>query len=448
MKSIIDREWMVSFINVVSRSRKWYMREYLRIDATPQNYNNELGIHPVVYQAMLTHQATSWHQVMLELPHVATDGVRVAYTRDDEHGEQDRQTVTSVGKYIKRHWSYLRDDVIRDLVALYSPSSCEYKILDESTDQFISYLKRSADSCMNKDSFVIHPYHVYCPSLGWKFAVRLDENGDVLGRALVNDGEFVRSYSKNRGWGADVELEAWLQSSGFSRVDDWDGKSLKLIQHGKNYVAPYVDGCIRAGNVKLLSKVITICVDGEYELDNVSGFAREIESEECNDCGDRCDEDDLVNAYDGGRICEDCAGNNYVWSNYSENFVHNDNAVYIEANNRYLHEDDVDNAGYIYIESCGEYIHQDNCIYCESNGEYFHEDDISKHNIVMVEDGSHENEYWYIDNTVTTRDGVVYHSDDIDNLVVIISLGNDEGEFVEISEATKTDDGYILNEGA
>ena len=117
MNSIIDREWMVSFINVISRSRKWYMREYLRIDATPQNCNNELGIHPVVYQALLTHQPTVWHQVMLELPHVATDGVRVAYTRDDAHGEQDRQTVTSVGKYIKRHWSYLRDDVIRDLVA-------------------------------------------------------------------------------------------------------------------------------------------------------------------------------------------------------------------------------------------------------------------------------------------------------------------------------------------
>ena len=448
MKSIIDREWMVSFINVISRSRKWYMREYLRIDTTPQNYNNDLGIHPVVYQALLTHQPTSWHQVMLELPHIATDGVRVAYTRDDSHGEQDRQTVTSVGKYIKRHWSYLRDDVIRDLVALYSPSNYEYKILDESTDQFISYLKRSAESCMNKDSFTIHPYHVYCPSLGWKFAVRLDENGDVLGRALVNDGEFVRSYSKNRGWGADVELEAWLLSERYRRGDSWEGKTLKLIQHGKNYVAPYIDGCIRTGDVKLLSNVIRICENGDYELDNVSGFAREIEACECADCEDHFDEDDLVTTYDGNRICEDCAGNNYVWSNYSENFVHNDNSVYVEANNGYLHEDDVGNAGYIYIESCGEYVHQDNCIYCESNNEWYHEDDIDKYNIVMVEDGSHENEYWFKDDTVTTRDGVVYQIGDIGDLVVVITWGDDAGEFAEISEVTKTENGYILNEGA
>ena len=135
MKSYIDREWIVSLTNVLITSRDWYRRESWRIINLTQPLPSPLGLHPAVYDALLQYSPISWHAVVLELPHIATDGVRVAYTRNDEHGEQNRQTVTTVGKYLKRHFPDLRDDVIRDLVALHSVPQSHFKLLDESTDQ-------------------------------------------------------------------------------------------------------------------------------------------------------------------------------------------------------------------------------------------------------------------------------------------------------------------------
>ena len=445
MKSIIDKSWVIDLMYVLnhSKDRQWFKRESWRIMNLTQPLPSPLGLHPAVYDALMQYAPVSWHAVVLELPHIATDGVRVAYTRNDEHGEQNRQTVTTVGKYLKRHFPNLRDDVIRDLVALHSVPQSHFKLLDESTDQFISYLKRSADSCMNKDHFKVHPYHVYAPELGWRLAVRLDDDGDVLGRALVNvkENAFVRSYSKNRGWGADVELESWLKNQGIDHLDNWRGCRLKLIKVDNQYVAPYLDGDVRTGDLNC--GFMEICEHGEYEMDNVSGFATLVDSAECEDCNEYCDEDEMNRTYCGRSICQSCADRNYVWSEYSENYVHEDNAVYVDAAEEYMHEDDVGNAGYVYIESRSEWHNESDCVMCESDGNWYHQDDLIEHEIMMVDAGSREGEYWDADDVIVTRDGQIFHNDDLGDLVVCITIGSAKGEFADVDETETLEDNHI-----
>jgi hypothetical protein len=158
MKSFITRDCIFNLQVIIIRNRPAFREEYGRIRETSAklhgvNTSATLNLHPAVFDCLLAHQPDSWHSVILEQPHLSVDGVRVAYTRSEEHMEASRQTVTTVGKYIKRHWSYLRDDVIRDLVALHCVQPGTIKVLSESTDQFIEYLKRSPDSCMNKEHF-------------------------------------------------------------------------------------------------------------------------------------------------------------------------------------------------------------------------------------------------------------------------------------------------------
>ena len=56
-------------------------------------------LHRAVYDAMRHARPRDWQQLLLEWPHVAeTDAARLAYTRDERAGRDDKQTVTSVGK--------------------------------------------------------------------------------------------------------------------------------------------------------------------------------------------------------------------------------------------------------------------------------------------------------------------------------------------------------------
>ena len=101
----------VSFVlaaEIVYRSRDWHYRLQTRFN-----------LHPAVVAAFNMHDPEDWQQLLLEWPHVATtDGTRLAYTRDERSGQDDRQTLTSLGKYIKQHWPRMADHHIRDFIVI------------------------------------------------------------------------------------------------------------------------------------------------------------------------------------------------------------------------------------------------------------------------------------------------------------------------------------------
>ena len=85
------------------------------------------SLHPVVEHLVKAYRPNDWQQLLLEHPHASeSDPNRLAYTRDEAAGKADRQTITSVGKYIKRHWPALPDHVLRDAAALYVPDRVEH----------------------------------------------------------------------------------------------------------------------------------------------------------------------------------------------------------------------------------------------------------------------------------------------------------------------------------
>ena len=100
-------------MTVVHHSRTWHA------DLQRRYY-----IHPVVYDLMTTRaRPIDWHRVVLEWPHVSeSDPTRLAYTRDERSGEQDRQVVTSVNKYVRERWAFadLPDHVLREMVDSYN----------------------------------------------------------------------------------------------------------------------------------------------------------------------------------------------------------------------------------------------------------------------------------------------------------------------------------------
>jgi hypothetical protein len=343
-------------------------------------------LHPAVEKALESdHRPYDWHLLVLEWPHISeTDSTRLAYTRDERAGFADRQTVTTLGKYLVRHFPSMPDHEVRDLVALYSAGdSCK---LVYTMAEMLYHLQQGPTSCMGggksfdimcADGVRRHPYQVYDPKFGWHMAVRM-QNGDTDGRALcMTDGDtkyFVRSYRKNgSGYShADEQLEAWLVSQGYEKQSSWDDgdKLAKYPVNGGEILAPYIDG--NNQRVSDYSDHLRIDSSGEYDCSQTGGVVGDEDSASCEDCGDRFPEDDgyWVGVHEETHICSSCCDNEYQY-------------VYGRRQNRY------------YVQ---------NIYTVEVNGEYYDEAYLSDNNIVCLEDGEHAelddcvsiNDDWYL----------------------------------------------------
>jgi len=402
--------------------RDWHSRE-----------QRKYPLHPAVLRALESdHQPNDWHLLTLEWPHVSEDSTRLAYTRDDRAGEADRQTVTTVGKYLTRHFKTMPDHEVRNLVALYSAGeSCKFV---HTLAEMIHHIHQGPTSCMGGDkSFDVrcvdgerrHPYQVYDPKYGWHMAVRI-ENSDTVGRALCmsngDDKYFVRSYRKNgNGYShADERLEAWLESQGYSKQSYWESET-KLAYYetgGGDILAPYIDGGHQY--VDVCGNHLEICSDGEYECTSTSGFAQETSGDSCNDCGDRIREGDgyWVGRHEEQQVCQSCCDAEYYYAygaRGNKYYVHNHDMV--EVNGEYYHDDYLSDNGIVRLEN-GDYEEMDNCV--SINDEWYHCDDEricrpeDRDDYCLIEDCwlCEESNNWYTDDTACVEvDGSLYHPD-------------------------------------
>jgi hypothetical protein len=408
-------------------TRSWYQREVSR-------YN----IHPVIEYVIVDklYRPLDWHQLVLEMPHRSTtDYNRLAYTRDDRAGEADRQVVTTIGKYLQRHFD-MPDHDIRDAVALYT-SAGDMEIRT-TMDAILHAVRNGPHSCMASDIQVTcadgvkrHPYAVYNPELGWSIAVRLYE-GRIDGRALIynDDGNgkqyFVRSYKRDHGGGysyADEALEAWLKAQGINKHSSWEGAVVAKYSVCGGYLAPYIDGDAQYVWDRGDSLIITDDQDGSHECTNTSGVSNDTDRVECEDCGDSMDEDDSywVGRWEDRRVCCSCCDNDYTHA-YSQNgnqhYIHNDDVTHIDGEYydvNYLSDNDI-------VELAdGEYAHIDNAVFIESCDAYYASDDDA---ICYAEDtGRYElrddcwqcegSTLWYTDDQDYIEvDGCKYHPDE------------------------------------
>ena len=383
-----------------------------------ENYRYALcgkSVHPIIYDVSRTYNPLDWHKLILELPHMARDGVSMAYYRQElDLGK--KVTTCKIGKYIKRHFPTIPDNIIRDYV---NPYIIETEILD-NIDNIVD-LMVSGDmpsSCMTKD-FTIHPYRVYNPDYGWKMVIK--KSGDnILGRALINNMHYVRAYTNSTtsdsGMSIDCALESWLDSQGYENIGKWPNgtKIAKIENRNGEIVAPYIDGS--NDNLNDCGSYFTLCSDGDYTASNTNGLAEHANSCRCDRCGDRMHEDESnwIESEDRS-ICEDCLNRHYVYisetrcgSRYIGGYYHATDNCIETIDNEYYPDDSYSDFDIIELAN-GDYCKIDDAINVDD--EYYHVDDLG---IVFVE--LHDGDYALIDDCRELHNGEYALIDDCQEL--------------------------------
>lgn len=415
--------------------RPWFRREY-----TKQR------LHDAVHKMMTLYRPDDWQQLLLEWPHKSeTDPNRLAYTRDERSGEADRQVVTSVGKYLTRHFRYAPDYIIRDVVAEFTYGGKTE--LTHDMDKMIAAVMDGPSSCMTRDFSIRcddgvrrHPYAVYDPSLGWGMAVRYEDT-DVMGRCLVwtdPDNEdnrgFVRSYKRERGAcshsGRDEAIDAFLTNLGYCKWSEWpDNTPLKQYRVSEGYLMPYIDGGCQ--NVDEDSFTINSC--GDLSCSNTNGRVNAYEYT-CECCGAGIDEDDrhFVGIHEDTTVGPCCIDDyTYAYSRRGNHYyIPNDRAIDVDGD--YYDTDYLSDNNIVELAN-GDHAHQNNAVYIDSEDAYYHVDD---DDICYAEDSNQyelkdncwqceESCKWYTDDEDYVEvDGLKYHPDNAPE----VEAEEDEGE--------------------
>jgi hypothetical protein len=333
----------------------------------------------------------------------------------------DRQVITTVGKYITRHFPTMPDHEVRNLVALFTAGdSCKFV---HTMAEMLHHLVNGPSSCMARDFDVRcddgvrrHPYQVYDPKYGWHMAVFV-RNGVTLGRALCmregDTGYYVRSYRRDDNYShSDERLESWLQAQGYSKQSYWESDT-KLAYYevsGGGILAPYIDGGHQY--VDICGNHLEISSSGEYECNSTSGYA-EGSGEECSDCGERFSDGDgyWVGRYEDNQVCQDCCDNSYYYA-YGERgnqyYVHSDNVVHVR--DEVYDEDYLGDNEIVRLEN-GDYALMDDCVCI--NDEWYETDDSR---VVRCED---DDEYYIEDEGCwQCQESGNWYSDDVESIEV------------------------------
>ena len=382
---------------------------------------NRFTMHPAITQAVELARPYDWHQLILEYPYVSeSDPARLAYTRDERAGMANKQTITTIGKYLARHFD-LRDHIIREIAAQYSGAACK---VVKTMPEMIDIIKNGAKSCMtlshHDDSE--HPYRVYDPDLGWSLAVRMDGT-TYRARALIytepetNTPYFVRSYRKMENPLAYSErddlLEAWLKGQGIPKRDGWDGAVLRYIERGNSFLAPYLDGDTK--QVEITSsrhRLMTVDSEGDYTFENQDGTPKSSAGDcECAGCGESFHEDDghWAGANGDDHICEYCARDNYTYAytrHGNQHYIYSDDVVYVESQQEYYHDRYLSENNIVRCVDTDEYEHSDDAVYLDREDAWYSR---GSECIVYCE---HSNEHELINDCVQLHDGEWAHTED------------------------------------
>lgn len=409
-------------------------------------YDGYSDKHPAVEHTLRIHGRPHEQLLMAQQqPSLAEDNLRIAYYQSPEKQARNLHTVTTIGKYIKRFWPDLADHTIRDIAALFGPD--EIVILDKMED-IINAIQKGPYSCMkwnetgsgsdreyaHEDVYTsTHPYHAYCPSLGWRLVVRR-QGLEVQGRALINVANrdvFVRSYAapveNNKYSETDQKIEAYLLDKGFKKYHAWpEGTKLLKVPFGNAaFIVPFLDpGSTEiesnGRNLRVEDDYLVRDDEGDFDADCTDGTYSDSDHSDriqCEDCDDRMDSDECtyVGQHGSRCVCNNCMDNyTYVYGNGGQQYyIPDSEAITVDCESydpRYLSDNNIIRLGN------GDYCGEDDAIYIESESEYYHVDDIGSDkdtNREIVRSGDdeyelrdnckwcHVNEEWYLEDEMT-----------------------------------------------
>jgi len=347
------------------------------------------------YEPLVKGALPDEYNVFGHIVHISTRNPKlIAYTPTLEKREEDIQVQAKLGKYLGKTFADLKPHNIGSIVDRFNllqfgddgADLSNYKLKFAKTADEIeeiysldinltAYENGEGRSCMQYDASYfespVHPCRVYGYDDSLVLAYIVNQDNDVLGRAIVNlkRKEFVRTYFL---YGYKDLFERILYNNGLQyNPSCLDGLHLDYIEYGNGFVAPYLDGHYTHAYVD--GDHLVINNDG-FALDQTNGLSFEVSTFSCNCCGDESDEDSGVLTENDGYVCSYCAENEYVWAYdqwKQEVLINVDEAVIVD--NIYIANDALDENGYVEVRDENgmyEILAKEDCIYYE--GEYYH----------------------------------------------------------------------------
>jgi hypothetical protein len=266
---------------------------------------------------------------------------KVAYTPSPEYGRQDRQVVTTIGKYLTKYYSdvYSAEEIRNFANELRAATTISDVLFAETADEIESvYMRSAVASCMSKplESFRghMHPVRIYGGS-DLAVAYLEDSKQRVTARTVVWPDKkiWVRLY------GDDV-LRIKLEDAGYEQKS-LDGARLPLIRNesGDGYIAPYIDGAAQDFDVE--GDYLVIVHGGDLQC-SPDGITYPQDSDEdsrcCDGCGYNTNEEDLTySEFHDQHFCGDCTSDRWTYAyhhnrcGWGESYIEEDITTYVEC---------------------------------------------------------------------------------------------------------------------
>jgi len=352
-------------VSNVSDKPAWHNREQRLFDA---------GVY----------KKTPWHDepwvIASHFAHVSRKSPsKLAFTKNDEHGERDIQTVMRPGRYLTAYYNdKLSQDDIRAWCGKYAAENEDIELKFATTpDEIEEVYTNGPRSCMSKKASYYdssqHPVRVYgAGDLAVAYIENLEceragdseggENSRITARAIC----WPEKKVYGRIYGDESRLRGLLQEAGFERGDsEFEGARLLRIEDEDGFIVPYLDNIV---NVEDNGRFLVLAYDGDIECTNTNGLA---------DCGvfcEHCEERTTGEIYTvGGETwCEYCRENDAFYCEGCNEDVAGE--CYLHTSNGDMCENCAEN--YTACATCDEYF--DRGMREDINGDYHCEECASR----------------------------------------------------------------------
>ena len=378
-----------------------------------------------VVELMLKHEFVPPFEHFLHISNNSPD--KISYTEDYRKGEADRQTVTTLGRYIRKH-SILKDHYIAEIANLYRKVVIgESEIKWARSREEIKYVyENGVHSCMGKDASNfntdgIHPCEVYATDdVAVAFIQRIKNGeGTITGRVITN--EIDKTF--NTFYGDSQTMKPMMQALGYD-YGDLDGcRLLHLKNDSGETIVPYLDGEQDIGvyDDHLLVGGADGAADNESGLLSHGGYC-----DSCDSSGH--DEDDMVyseyHGYSIGQCCIDTYRHAYV-GRYQD-WLHEDDVTYVDSTGEYYTQEGLEYHDIVTAED-GEMYPRDECYYSEYMQEYIHEDNMIEYTTTsgdtdyLTSDMEHEL-------AIAADTGETMLKSDLEEITIYVTSGDYENE--------------------
>lgn len=327
---------------------------------------------------------TPWHSAPwycysheLHFAHISmTQPGKIAFTQSEAHGERDRQTIISPGKYLLRYFGdWVNQAAVDDYCARIDAAT---KILNtplllaKTSKDIVSVYQNGPSSCMSKEADHddyrtggVHPVSVYGAG-DLAVAYYKAENGTIKARCLVWPEKKIygRVYGDNARLRMLLARDGYANAYGANNNHLWDGARLLKVRvpDGDGYVCPYLD--VGSQHVNIGEKYLVIHHDGDHCADNVTavidgeGTGDNRPEYVCDNCNAGLDDDGTYSVNGEGCLCHSCYSENYTQCDNCDHDVSNDdsNTVYNRRGLSMTYCEDCTNEHTVCCQHCEHYV--------------------------------------------------------------------------------------------